>query len=360
VITGLGVAWVARSLVGEPLTVTWVLRVYVVLRVVVLVVLAAPGWLAPDFPLALLGLLVLDAPGRLGRLRWPLAGLAIAVLQVLASATEVSSVQFGPAMTGAVVTVSALLVGAVMLIAPSKVISVGTVITAVLAAPLWTAAPARAHDPGQGPSVGTAELVVNGNGAGHLSVFVRDITVTTGSPDSARLVARRAGRTVNATLERSAVPGSRAFAGLITLPDAGLWFLYAELRDGQRTLETWLPVHQNVRGLLVQERMIYEPAGIGARPAGEYIAGGLLLVVGAALAGWAAVSVRRASRRPEPTADPADPGQSEPIADTVDPVQPELEAEPGDNVESESVAHGEKDQPDETPAAPAPQGNQAV
>jgi hypothetical protein len=73
---------------------------------------------------------------------------------------------------------------------------------------------------------------------------------------------------------------------LITLSDAGLWFLYAELRDGRRTLETWLPVHQNVRGLLVQERMIYEPAGIGARPTGEYIAGGLLLVVGATLAGW--------------------------------------------------------------------------
>ncbi len=298
VLTGLGAAWVARSLVGGPRAVTWILGAYVTFRVVVFLALAVPGWLAPDFPLALLGLAVLDVPERVGRLRWPLAGVAIAILQIVASAADLSSVQFGSSVIGALATVSVLVVVVLVLVVPRKVLSASALVLVVLGTPFWTAEQARAHDPGQGPQIGTAELAATGDGAGNLRVSVTNARVSDDSLAPVRLLVRRAGRTVNGALESGPVSGAGSYAGSITLPDAGLWFVYAELRSGGRNVETWLPVSQDLRGQVVRERAIYEPAGAGARPVGEFVAGGMLLVAGALLIGWAAISVRRTRLRP--------------------------------------------------------------
>jgi hypothetical protein len=83
------------------------------------------------------------------------------------------------------------------------------------------------------------------------------------------------------------------YSGQIMIPNFGLWLVYAELRVGSRALETWLPVEQTLTGKVSEHRAIYGPVGAGPQPMGEYVGGGLLLAVGAALVAWAAPSVRR-------------------------------------------------------------------
>ena len=92
VAVNLGTAWVVRSLVGRRYAVTWAVAGCVALRTVVAAVLALAGWPGPDLPLPLLGLLLLDLPGRWAAARWPLAGLGIVAGQLVASATGLSSV----------------------------------------------------------------------------------------------------------------------------------------------------------------------------------------------------------------------------------------------------------------------------
>jgi hypothetical protein len=192
----------------------------------------------------------------------------------------------------AAIVVAPILAGvAVVVMLRTRVVAAAAAVVALACLPLLTAPPARAHDPGQGTEIGTAELMISGDGAGTVSVFMRDlrdVRADTLTPD--RLVARRAGQTVTASLGQA--PSSRnrpAYAGLITLPAPGLWFIYAELRDGPRQVELWRAVEHDTPGPTVQRRPIYLPAGTGPRPAGEYAAGALLLAAGALLVAWAAL-----------------------------------------------------------------------
>jgi hypothetical protein len=111
----------------------------------------------------------------------------------------------------------------------------GAAVVALLALP---AVPALAHDPGQGEDAGSIDLVATVDGRdARLDARVRGHGDCGGMTASA-LVARRAGRTLRAPLRRA---GCR-LRGRIALAERGRWFLYVELRERGRTVESWLPV----------------------------------------------------------------------------------------------------------------------
>lgn len=90
---------------------------YVVFRILILIVLGVPGWIAPDIPLALFGLVLLDLPRSANHWRWPLAIGAVSSFQVAASLTGVSSVDpasvlrsaFVPAVIVALISLAILI-----------------------------------------------------------------------------------------------------------------------------------------------------------------------------------------------------------------------------------------------------------
>ncbi len=98
---------------------------------------------------------------------------------------------------------------------------------------------AFAHDPGQGPKVGNAELT---------AIQTDGQLIVTGQitePDpcdvfTARgLVARRAREEVRGPLQQS---GDCTFTGQLALPERGRWFVYLELSQAGDEVEVWLPV----------------------------------------------------------------------------------------------------------------------
>jgi len=139
-------------------------------------------------------------------------------------------------------------------------------------------------------------MVLSGNGSGRIEVSVSKIETTASvdlQPD--RVIARRAGQTVSGTLGSSGEAG--AFSGSIQLPSPGLWFIYAEFTDGTQSLEIWLPVQHDLESTRAEQRALYEPVGTDEhKPLVEYLAGGLLLVVSAALVGWLIAAVQRSRR----------------------------------------------------------------
>jgi hypothetical protein len=283
----LGTAWIIHTLVPDPTALALTVLGYVVFRVAILVAFTIAGWTVPDLPLALLGLLLLDA--RLGRARWPLAGLAVVALQLAASAVGLSSVAVRPTLLAAVFVVP-LLVAVLVVVTYGRAAQVVAVLAVFVVSSWFTAPSARAHDPGQGEEVATAQLTAEGDGDGTIFLRVTDIRDTEGREWTAeRLVARRAGQTVTASLTGH----STQFGGEIVLPSRGLWIVYAELRAGGTAAETWLPIQQDEPRHVTERRSVYVPAGVGERPAGEFVAGGALLAVGASLIGWAGVAVRR-------------------------------------------------------------------
>ena len=292
-VLALGVAWIARTQVADAAVVTWSVLGYLVFRLGIFVVFAVGGWVAPDVPLALLGLVVLDAPLRWDRARWPLAGLAMVVLQLVASALGVSAVAFEPTLVAAAI-VTPLLAVALIAMSRNRLALGVAVLMLFAAASSFVAPPAQAHDPGQGDELATARLAVSGDGAGRFSVRVTGIEGTRVREWTAgALVARRAGQVVIAPLTGRAT----TFDGSIDVPSSGLWFVYAELRTGGTTAEIWLPVQHDEAGTVAARRPVYLPAGAGERPIGEFVAGSALLAVGAGLIGWAAVAVRRRRAR---------------------------------------------------------------
>lgn len=289
---GLGTAWVIRALVVDTAALTWVVLGYLVFRLAILVGFAVAGWTTPEFPVALLGLLLVDGPARWGRARWPLAGLAMVALQLVASVAGISTVAVEPTLLAAAFAVP-VLVAVLLAMARGRAAQAGAVL-AFLAVSSWLPTPAaRAHDPGQGDELATAQMTVQGNGTGRISVRVTGIRDAAGRAwTPAALVARRAGLVVTEPLGGR----SDAFVGSIVLPSRGLWFVYAELRAEGVVAETWLPIQQDEAGRVTARRSVYLPVGTGVRPAGEYLAGGALLAVGAGLIGWSGVAVRRRQR----------------------------------------------------------------
>lgn len=296
-LTGLSAAWVIRSSIGLRFDVTWVVGGYLLVRAAILGALSAAGWPAPDWPLPLLGLLVLNGPARWGAARWPLAGLTMTVLQLAASASGMSSVGLGPLTAGATLVTPVLVVAVIATTAWRRGAAVAGVALMVMAAPFPNAPRAQAHDPGQGPEQGTAELMVVGNGNGVLLVTAEGLDGLAGGVEPVRLVARRADRVVTSDLRRGgSADADESFTGDVVLPEPGRWFVYVELRQQGQVLEAWLPVEQNMNATTLERRPVYLPAGTGPRPAGEYALGAGLLGIGLMLTVWSAVAVERYRR----------------------------------------------------------------
>jgi hypothetical protein len=103
---------------------------------------------------------------------------------------------------------------------------------------LWPL-PAYAHDPGQGQVIGTVRLQATAQ---------QSSIVLTGIISNENLChqlipqtveARRAGTTVTDTLSWES---PCQFQGRLLVSARGRWFIYAELRQFQQPVETWLPV----------------------------------------------------------------------------------------------------------------------
>lgn len=152
---------------------------------------------------------------------------------------------------------------------------------------------ALAHDPGQGEEAGTARLEVTADGfalAATGQLDRRSCALREG-----QLVARRAGVERRAPL---AIRGC-AFAGRLTVGERGRWFVYAELHDGVRTIETWLPVDagQGRQRATDSDRFAYLPPQRSSG-AGELIGGAALYAVMLALlvGAFRLLGTRRARR----------------------------------------------------------------
>ena len=164
---------------------------------------------------------------------------------------------------------------------------------AVTAAALLATAPAAlAHDPGQGDDAGAVALEVVAD-ARRLDVSARIPASTCPDTVPRGLVARRAGEEVRATLSKS---GCRV-TGSLEVPDPGRWFVYVELAQRGRPVESWLPVtvDSGRRRAADDARYAYEPpdeAGGGAK-----VVAGVLLYAGMLALLYATLALVRSSRR---------------------------------------------------------------
>ena len=159
----------------------------------------------------------------------------------------------------------------------------------VAALPLLAPAAAVAHDPGQGEDAGSARLVV---AAKDYRLTVSGALNRKTCPDlrSGALVARRAGVERRAPLRLA----DCAFRGAVSVDARGRWFVYAELHEDGRTVETWLPVDAGAgeRRIAEAERFAYFPAE-RATASGELVGGAALYGAIFALLGSALLSLRR-------------------------------------------------------------------
>ncbi len=155
--------------------------------------------------------------------------------------------------------------------------------------------PAQAHDPGQGTAYGTAQRTVTGDGTGQLTVTITGIRLTDDTDlTPTRLVARRAGEALTVPLRaQPGTPPPGAFTGELALPSPGLWFVYAQFATGERALEVWGPVDQQLTGPQSQQRNPYQPVTALTPSPGQIILGAVLLAVSTALTVAAAVTVAR-------------------------------------------------------------------
>jgi hypothetical protein len=282
VLTGLGCAWLVRHTVGHRFAVSWTVAVFLLFRVAVFAALVAFGFSGPDLPVALVGLVVVDlAPSRV---RWPLAGLAVTAAQVVASGTGISSVAVKPTLVSATALALVLVTVLAGLVWKQAVLP-ACLLVGVLAGPATLGVPeARAHAPGSGPQVGTADIAVTGDGMGTLEVTVTPLHgVSKADLHGARLVARRAGITVTGDV----LHATRAtVAGSITVPERGLWFVYVNLDRGERHLAAWRAVEYDITGTTAERRSVYLASGPDTRSAMEYVVSVLLYGVGAVLVVW--------------------------------------------------------------------------
>jgi hypothetical protein len=141
---------------------------------------------------------------------------------------------------------------------------------------LGLAAPALAHDPGQGDEVAPVGLTAIRDG----SRIELEVTARTGGCNDWRpqqLVARRAGSTLTGPLRSI---GDCSFRGRIEVDDPGRWFVYAEIDIAGARTETWIPVDHPEQ---TKQSVLYPPPPSGT-PAGQVVAGvGLYLLVFALL-----------------------------------------------------------------------------
>jgi hypothetical protein len=287
--------------------------VYVALRLVVVGFLALLGHSLPTVMPTFVSAWVFDLTVQRG---WRRSGIAAAV----AAATAVSHAAAhalqpaGLTLRGSEIVIGGLvgaLAGAGALAAvgigarsrprsSARLAGVG-LLSMVL---LGLAAPALAHDPGQGDEVAPVSLTAIRDGA----YIELEVTAQAGRCHDWRpqqLVARRAGRTLTAPLRL--VDGC-SFRGQIEVDDPGRWFVYAEIDIAGERTETWIPVDHAEQ---TKQSVLYPPPPSGT-PAGQVVAGvglyllvfALLVVVTVAYRRTAADAVRTSAPGPIPSAVP--------------------------------------------------------
>jgi hypothetical protein len=239
------------------------------------------GFDAPRLPLLIIPALVLDL--LVQRTSSPL--LAVAYVAALFTAYvptlnwlgEGVQLNFGDVLLGLPLAfvVVAVALGAVFggryPLAPSA-----RALTTVLTIALLTvpAAPALAHDPGQGDDAGSLPLTAQTQGR-KVSL---EVSVPPGSCrefGTGEMVARRAGETIRAPLERS---GCR-YAATLRVADRGRWFVYAELGYRDKTVESWLPVKVDGDRTYVDDSRYAYFADENDSGAVELVAGALMYAV---------------------------------------------------------------------------------
>lgn len=154
------------------------------------------------------------------------------------------------------------------------------------------AAPASAHDPGQGREVGALDLAATA----HDGELRLDATAVRGCHrfEARSLAARRAGETVRAPLRGR---GCR-YRGTLELPGDGRWFVYAELRDrGGSDVESWLPVEVGGGDGRATERARYAYVPPAASTAGAELATGAIMYLSMLALLGTIVSLTARSRR---------------------------------------------------------------
>ena len=278
--SALSAATLSRTLLPGRRVVAPAVVGYAAFRLAVIGVLALLGFSTPDLPVAVLGLAGVDLPWRTAVLRYAAAAAAISGLALLAAVAGHASQPVGQ-----IVAIAAPLVVVVLLVmARGRPLGAAALLLSATALALAApAARASAHDPGQGPVIGGVRLTASSDGRGGLSMTAELAAPCPTEPVA--IVARRAGSTARAPLagaEPCRVSGS------LIVPGAGRWFLYVELRDGERLVEAWLPVEADRRGTLTADRELYVPSGASSTSGAEVAAGaavygliGLLLLVAA-------------------------------------------------------------------------------
>ena len=298
--TGLLVAYVARAASPLRYPVAAMVAGYAVLRLAIVAALVALGRSTPDLPLAVLGLGLIDLPVARPRQRYAAGAAGVAAIAWLAAATGVAS-QSPSAV--AVTAIPVLIVAAIVLVADRqwwrRVPGAAAAIAVVALLPLTTAAPALAHDPGEGDPVVQAQLTGTSSGDRLLTLRAALPAGCAGVTPRA-VLARRAGTTLTAPLR--ALPGC-TFEGSLTVPTDGRWFTYIELQRGDEHLEGWLPLAAGQPEHHTAIRELYVPAEATATTrTGQYVAGAIIYAIGLGLLAAAiGLTARTPHRKPQST-----------------------------------------------------------
>jgi hypothetical protein len=290
-------AAIVRDLVPHRAPVIRMVLAYVAFRLVTTAVLAMFGRTAPDLPIAVLGLMLVDLPWRSATTRYAAGAAGISALAWASAALDAASLGARPVAVAAVPVVAVLVLTLTVTGRGRRPLAFGAT-TAVLAVGTLTSGGERAeaHDPGQGRPVASATVTGSSNGRGMATLTVRMPDGCDGTTPR-RLVARRAGETVTSQL--TAV-GDCRYTGTVRLPDDGRWFVYAELRVDGQDAETWLAIRSDAATEQVESRDLYVPvgAGTGIGPV-QLGTGALVYAVGLALFALSILGARahRASSR---------------------------------------------------------------
>lgn len=292
-LAGLFVVWMTRRSLPLRVPVTSVVLGYAALRFAILVALGALGRSTPDWPIAVLGLAVVDIPFRTPAQRYTAGIGAVAALAWVASLTGAAS----PAPGSVAVTAVPLILAALLILLASwrwgqvqTVLPIGIAVAAVALSLGWPADRAAAHDPGQGERVTDVELSISSQGNGALTLRVRaldgcsDLTPT-------GVVARRAGATVRGPLR---AVGPCTFEGTVDVEAHGRWFAYVEMSHETERVEAWLPVYADRKQSVTRTRELYLPPSTD--PAGrtdQVVLGALIYLLGAALLVGGVLAARR-------------------------------------------------------------------
>ncbi|GAA1727221.1 hypothetical protein GCM10009766_03590 [Microcella frigidaquae] len=292
VVAALFAAWVVDGTMSGTRIMTLVVLGVILERAVIWGVLTWWNWPAVDVPLALLGLVVLDLPRVRAGTKRALATIALTLIQLAASVTGLSSVAAESVLPSAVVLL-VVAIGWLLIAHRSGRTSVAAGVIMLVATSVGVdAAPAFAHDPGQGTDRGEISMTVERRGS---QVLVTVEPVTSSAPIRLeRIVARRAGEIITATHQ---LPGDEpgVVRGSLNLADDdALWFIYAEFSSSIGPLESWITVEPD--GVRADVRPLYQPPVSPINDV-EFIAASTLVYVLAAAILVVAVRAVRRSRR---------------------------------------------------------------